>query len=127
MSAVRTESSRPAVGRRLVHVALAIAISGIAAHAHHSVASVYDHSQKVTVDGVVKEFHFVNPHPFVLVDVKDAAGVSQQWQIEMDNRWELVEIGMTAKTLGPGDGLIITGSRARGQSQALCATTRSTR
>jgi hypothetical protein len=77
------------------------------------------HGSTVTIEGVVKEFHFVNPHPFVTVDVKDTTGASRSWQAEMDNRWELVEIGMTSNTLKPGDRLIVTGSPARARSHSL--------
>src|SRR5437667_8871890 len=52
---------------------------------HHSIAGVYDNTRQVTIDGVVAEFHFVNPHPFVLVDAK-----SERWKLELDNLSELV-------------------------------------
>jgi len=75
---------------------------------HHSIAGVYDNTRQVTIDGVVAEFHFVNPHPFVLVDVK-----SERWKLELDNLSELVEVGMTKFTLKPGDHVVVSGSPAR--------------
>ncbi len=119
METTRTKGRGWVVPRRVLWAALAIAISGAAIHAHHSIVSVYDSSKQVTIDGVVKEFHFVNPHPFVTVDVKDVTGVAQQWQADMDNRWELVGIGMTSETLKPGDRVIVLGSRARSQARSL--------
>jgi hypothetical protein len=86
---------------------------------HHSIAGVYDGSRQVTIDGIVAQFHFVNPHPFVTVDVKNASGATQQWRLEMDNRWELVEVGMTENTLKEGDRVVVTGSPGRTQSQSL--------
>jgi hypothetical protein len=65
---------------------------------HHSIAGVYDSSRQVTLDGVIKEFRFVNPHPFVIVDAKDAI-----WKLELDNLRELTAVGMTKDTLKPGD------------------------
>ena len=44
---------------------------------HHSIAGVYDKTRQVTIEGVVAEFHFVNPHPFILVDVKN-----ERWKLE---------------------------------------------
>src|SRR5262249_23261287 len=76
--------------------------------AHHSIAGVYDSSRQVTIEGVVKEFRFVNPHPFVLVDVKQNGG-RQVWKLEMDNRSELVDAGMTDQTLMRGDRIVVTG------------------
>ena len=52
----------------------------IAVAVHHSIAGVYDNSRQVTIEGVIAEFHFVNPHPFVIVDVN-----SERWKLEMDN------------------------------------------
>ena len=50
--------------------------------------------RQTTVEGVVREFRFVNPHPFVMIDVTAArGGEAQTWQLELDNRYELTEIG----------------------------------
>ena len=99
--------------------AAANAISGVAALAHHSISSVYDSSRPVTIDGIVARFQLVNPHPFVLVDVSDAAGQAQQWRLEMDNLHELTAIGVTANTLRPGDRITARGSLARAQARSL--------
>jgi Family of unknown function (DUF6152) len=87
--------------------------------AHHSIAGVYDSTNPVTVEGTVRQFHFVNPHPFITVTVKDAKGSSKDWRMEMDNRWELEAIGMAAGTLNPGDRVVVTGSRGRQQANSL--------
>ena len=80
--------------------------------AHHSIAGVYDSSRQVRVEGVVSEFHFINPHPFLIVDVKAGVG-TEPWKLEMDNRSELVDVGMTGQTLQRGDRVIVTGSPVR--------------
>jgi hypothetical protein len=98
---------------------IAVAACGVVAHAHHSIAGVYDGSRQVTIEGVVAQFQFINPHPFVVVDVKDASGKAQQWTAEMDNRRELVEIGFDNATLKPGDRIVVTGSPSRAQRQSL--------
>ena len=94
-------------------VAAGLALSGTAADAHHSLYGVYDTSQRVTLDGVIAQFHFVNPHPYLLVDVRDAAGRTQQWRMEMDNRRELVDIGMTDTSFKPGERIVASGSPGR--------------
>ena len=105
--------------RWILSFAVGIAISVMATQAHHSIASVYDSSRKVTIEGIVTKFHFVNPHPFVTMDVKNDSGSEQQWRLEMDNLWELAEIGMTSQTLKPGDRIVVTGNPARTKSQSL--------
>jgi hypothetical protein len=100
-------------------VAAAIAVGGTASDAHHSISSVYDSSRPVTIEGIVAQFQFVNPHPFLLIDVKDRTGEAQRWQLEMDNRSELASIGVTASTFKPGDFVVVTGSLARTSGQRL--------
>jgi len=95
-------------GARVATAAAALAAS-MAAAAHHSIGAVYL-SRQQSIEGVVAEFQFVNPHPFVIVTV-DADG--QSWRLEMDNRFELAEIGMTSETLKPGDRVVVSGSVGR--------------
>ena len=87
--------------------------------AHHSLWGVYDDRQRVTIDGELTQFQFVNPHPFVIVAVTNANGASEDWRLELDNRHELVDVGMSAATLKPGDRLIVTGSPGRTQPRML--------
>jgi Family of unknown function (DUF6152) len=105
--------------RWMVSVAAAVATNGMAIDAHHSIATIYDSSRQVTIEGIVAKFHLVNPHPFLLVDVDDDAGVAQQWRLEMDNRHELAAIGVTPATFRRGDRVVVTGSLARAHPHGL--------
>ena len=105
--------------KRILSVALGIGIFAMAAYAHHSIAGVYETNRQVTIEGIVTQFHFVNPHPFLTVDVKDGNGSPQQWRLEMDNLSELSEIGVTSGTLKPGDRVVVSGSPGRRESQSL--------
>jgi hypothetical protein len=96
--------------RTILAVAAVLAMAGAAAQAHHSIAGVYDSTREATVDGVVTQFQFVSPHPFV--DVKDGR-TAQLWRLEMDNRGELAAIGFTESTLKAGDRVVVTGSPSR--------------
>jgi len=89
----------------------------VAGEAHHSIAAVYDSARQERIEGVVAEFQFVNPHPFLIVTVE--AGDTGTWRLEMDNRFELAAIGMTADTLRPGDRVIVMGSLGRTEPRAL--------
>jgi hypothetical protein len=94
-------------------------VSANTALSHHSIAGIYDSSREVAVEGTVTQFRFVNPHPFLNIEVRKAGGAVQQWRLEMDNRYELVQIGMTAETLKQGDRVTVAGSPAREQPQSL--------
>jgi hypothetical protein len=81
--------------------------------AHHSLAGAYDSTKPVSIEGVVTEFQFINPHPFVTVSVKGEGGRTADWRLELDNRYELEAIGMTSRTFVRGDRITARGSRAR--------------
>jgi hypothetical protein len=100
-------------------VAAAIALCAPALRAHHSIYGVYDSSRQATLDGTVAEFQLINPHPFLFIDVADAAGAAQRWRLEMDNRNELTAIGVTANTFKRGERVVVRGSLARSQPQSL--------
>ena len=91
----------------------------VAALAHHSISGVYDSSRQVTIDGHIVEFQFVNPHPVIVVAPSGAEAANGPWRLEMDNRYELADIGVTAKTFRPGEHVVATGSAARDESRSL--------
>jgi len=100
-------------------LALVLATSAEVASAHHSIATVYDSSRPVTVEGRVIEFLFVNPHPVLIIEAAADESSLQEWRLEMDNRFELSEIGITADTFKSGDRVVATGSASRAQPQSL--------
>ena len=93
-----------------------LTLAGAAAQAHHSVAGEYDTTLEATVDGVVTEFRFVNPHPFV--HVKESRS-GQLWRLDMDNRREFEAIGFAVDSLKPGDRVVVVGSPARREANRL--------
>jgi len=107
------------VSRRLMTVACGVLLLGTSAAAHHSIAAYYDRSKEVTIDAVVTRVQFVNPHPFLWVDVTRADGGTTAWRLEMDNRGELVRAGLAADTLRSGDRVRVRGSVARSQPNEL--------
>jgi hypothetical protein len=107
------------VTRALTSSVLAMLLGASSAAAHHSIAGIYDSSKRLTIEGTVTAFHFVNPHPFVELDVTDRNGRTERWRLEMDNRRELAAIGMTADTIKPGDRVSVVGSAARNQEPSL--------
>jgi exonuclease VII large subunit len=107
------------MSRWMGSIVAAVVAAAVAVQAHHSISSVYDGSRRVTIEGTVSEFQLINPHPFLFLDVTDAKGQAQQWRLEMDNRFELVAIGVTASTFKPGDKVVVTGSLARSQPHGM--------
>jgi hypothetical protein len=86
--------------------------------AHHAISGIYDSSKRVTVEGAVREFQFINPHPFLIIEVTEG-GKTLEWRLEMDNRYELIDEGMSADTLKRGDRIVASGSQSRTHPQGM--------
>ncbi len=95
---------------------LALFVAAPAA-AHHSL-NMYGYTP-ATIIGEVEAFHFVNPHPYVVLKVAGPAAVAGRWKVELDNRFELEPAGMRADTYRPGDRLIATGRPETDGKQAM--------
>jgi len=93
--------------------ALLLCLASSISFAHHGVAPHYDDSQRVTLDGVVSQFDFVNPHSFLYVRVADAAGQEAVWTCELASRSVLARNGLQAEMFAPGTHVRVTGSAAR--------------
>jgi hypothetical protein len=78
--------------------------------AHHGLA-VFDRATPINLAGTVTEFHFTNPHCIVDFEVKAEKGQVQKWQGELTSPLHLK--GWTATSLEPGDGVKISGYRAK--------------
>jgi hypothetical protein len=61
------------------------------AGAHHSVAGQFDLQKTVTVSGVVSKVHWVNPHIYIEVAVKQPTDQAATWRLEG------VPVGMARK------------------------------
>ena len=105
--------------RRLPWLAIVVMAWTTQLVAHHSIAGVYDRTQQVTLQGAIAEFHLVNPHAYLVLTVDSGDGRADQWRLEMDNRYELVEVGVKADTFKAGDRVVATGSRAHDGSRSL--------
>jgi hypothetical protein len=102
---------------RRIAAAATLLLAG-AAEAHHSIAALYDGTRQQGLEGVVDEFQFVNPHPFVYI-VVPGDEAEERWRLEMDNRFELQSVGVSADTLRPGDRVVVTGSLGRTEPRTL--------
>ena len=84
--------------------------------AHHG-AGVFEPEEKVTVEGTVTDFQFVNPHVLVYLTVKGDNGKDVQWGGELTSPNRLARDDRAVKwhkeILKPGDRITVTGHPAR--------------
>jgi hypothetical protein len=81
------------------------------ARGHHGWAE-FDEKAEITLQGIVTDFHFVNPHCVVEFQVKDEKGRIQKWQGEFSNPGVLSRKGWNAASLEAGDKIAVTGHPA---------------
>ena len=86
--------------------AMALAVSS-PAWSHHSHA-MFDHDKEVTITGTVSQWIFRNPHVFLYVDAKNAAGDTITYTVEMSNIANMLKVGFAATTFKAGDTVTVT-------------------
>jgi len=89
--------------------------------AHHGQAG-YNTTGTVTVNGVVTDFKFVNPHSIVSLDVMNDQGATESWQGELTSPNHLIRAGWESNTLKPGDKVSMTGYRAKSGANSMWIT-----
>jgi len=81
--------------------------------AHHSFAAVFDGSQTTSVEGVVTEFLFVNPHATMGLEVTDADGTRHTRIVEFDGELNLINGGWNGDTIRVGERVTVHGNPER--------------
>ncbi len=93
-----------------------VILVGKPAQAHHWFQDNHDINTLLTVEVEIIENRFINPHPFFSARLINAMNepidqygdLGKEWRLQMDNRWELQELGFNQDTLSPGDKVIVT-------------------
>jgi len=83
------------------------------AGAHHSWPAVFKQDEEVVIEGVVTEFLLRNPHSWLFVEVADADGNTERWDVEMGPAMAFGKIGITKESFRPGDQVMILGNPGR--------------
>jgi len=80
---------------------IVLAVAG-SVYAHHAAAGI-DRTKMVTVEGTVKQFKWANPHSYMEVEVPNAKGATDVWNLEMTSPAFLVRAGWKSTTVKFGD------------------------
>lgn len=87
---------------------LALGSGSLVVHAHHS-GTMFDEKKEVTIEGVVKEFQYTNPHSWLLVDVTNADGTITTWGFEAEGPSTMMQRKVRRSDFAPGTKVRITG------------------
>jgi hypothetical protein len=87
-----------------------LVVTGLAntAYGHHSRTWHFDIDAEITIEGVVKEYQFVNPHSRLFVDAIDDDGNTVTWDCDLINAAAATRYGWTKDVFEPGQRIVIT-------------------
>jgi hypothetical protein len=86
--------------------AFALALVAAVATAHHSAAQ-FDFSQRVTIEGVVKDFDVTNPHTWATVEITDDKRGTRDALYEGHSASHFYRAGYERGMVKPGDKIAI--------------------
>lgn len=89
-----------------------LAGSGVVALAHHS-GAMFEPEKTVTIEGVVKEFEYTNPHSWLWVTVTNEDKTTTDWGFEAEGPSTLFRNGIKKSDLRPGEKITVTGRPMR--------------
>ena len=73
----------------------------------------------MTVEGVVTQFRFVNPHAMMFMDVADETGKAVKWTVEFAGSLNLSEVGWTAGSIKAKERVTVTGNPTHTGSERM--------
>ncbi len=97
-------------------VAMAALLAGASpGYGHHSFAAHYSVDEEVTLQGIVTDYRFINPHVLVFFDVENADGEIENWIAETNSPSLFRRRGgaLTGASLKPGDVITLAGHPSR--------------
>lgn len=83
------------------------------AAAHHAFAANYDMENVGTVEGIVEEVFWANPHVHYYIQVTKEDGTTELWDGEAANLSLLAARGWDRNTIRVGDAIRVTGALGR--------------
>jgi hypothetical protein len=95
----------------------AIGLMAMPVLAHHS-GAMFEKEKTITVEGVVKQFQYTNPHSWLLVEVKNKDGSVTTWGFEAEGPSTLQRAGIRPSDFAVGTKLKITGHPMKDGSPA---------
>ena len=95
-----------------------LAVLTTPASAHHSVLG-FDNTRGVTLRGVVKDFHWADPHTYITVAIAGRGGRDEGWRIESESAIVLRRLGWDRRALPAGTEVEVVGARARDGTRVM--------
>ncbi len=96
---------------RILLVAMTLMTTDVLAH--HSVPVNFDQSREITIEGILTEVKWLNPHSRFRVDVTQEDGTTLEWLVEMGAINTMRRSGFATELFVVGDSVSIFGPPGR--------------
>jgi hypothetical protein len=98
--------------------AAALSLMTLPAAAHHSQA-IYDTDQIVTIEGIVTDYRWTNPHTYLYVETQSDSGETVVRAIEGQVTAIMRRLGWDSDTFAPGDHVIVRAHPSRDPKRTM--------
>ena len=88
---------------------------------------MFDGEKPISIQGIVVEYKFANPHAFVMLKVTNSDGAATTWNLEGASAASLTRDGWTSSSLKRGDEVIMKISPLRSGAPGGAWETRDTK
>jgi len=93
--------------------AAAVLLLSVQAWAHHAFSAEFDANKPIKLRGNVTKMDWINPHAWLLIDVKATNGAVASWMIELGPPNALIKRGWTKQSVPAGIEVIVDGFQAK--------------
>ena len=76
---------------------------------HHSTAVNFDRDTIISINGLVAEYRFQNPHVQILVDVTNEDGKTEAWMVELAAKNQFIRSGWVGNEFEAGQIITVFG------------------
>ncbi len=98
---------------QLIGCVVGAALLAVPVWAHHAFAAEFDGNKPVKLKGTVSKMEWINPHAWIHIDVKDAAGKMTTWMVECGTPNTLLRRGVNKNSVTPGMEILVDGYQAK--------------
>ena len=82
-----------------------LVLSALPIVAHHAFSAEFDATKPLKLEGAITEVEWINPHTWIHIQAKSAAGKTEEWMIEGGTPNTLLRRGFTEDSLRSWDNL----------------------